>query len=153
MVRPSFGLTPIRLLTLAVVSTALLAAAWLVAVEDVGRSDSPDAGTESGWQTIAHQGVRVDIPASWVRLDMSDCEFVYPVWTPPEVEGCDWQGGLAFYGSSNFDPVHGPGLKRAESQDEPEWGGYTLAGGIVVYTGSDDRDIAQRVLRSAFVGT
>ena len=71
------------------------------------------------------------------------------VWAPPEVNGCDWAGGMAFYGSSTFDPAHRPGVKRVESQDEPEWGGYTYVGDFAVYASTDDREVVKRVLQSA----
>jgi hypothetical protein len=81
---------------------------------------------------------------------MSDCEVRFAnVWAPPNVTGCSWAGGLAFYNSATFDPALGPGVQHVSSSDEPEWGGYTTVGSVVVYASDDSQQVVQRVLDSA----
>ncbi|MDQ3690921.1 MAG: hypothetical protein M3406_12995, partial [Chloroflexota bacterium] len=62
-----------------------------------------------GSKTIEYEGVEIDIPSTWERLDMSDCEFQSERWAQPDSPPCDFEGGAAFYGSTTFDPAHGPG--------------------------------------------
>jgi hypothetical protein len=139
-----------RLLALVLACVWVLAGGWLWFADrgDDG-AEVVDDSSRSGWKTIEFQGVRVDIPASWQRSDMDDCEFQFEVWAPQESAGCEWAGGMAFYGSSTFDPAHDPGVRRTESQDEPDWGGYTYAGDFAVYASDDARETVQEVLQSA----
>jgi hypothetical protein len=104
---------------------------------------------QSGWKTIRYEGVRVTIPVAWERSDRGDCEFQFEFWAPPNSDDCEQAGGVAFYGSATFDPAHGPGVVRVQNRTEPDWGGYTYAGEFAVYVSDDDRDIVQRVLKSA----
>ena len=144
------GVNLVRLLALVLVSAVVLAATWLwVSGEDAVHAEVVGSSSPSAWKTLEYRGVQVDIPASWELLDMDDCEFQFEVWGPPEMDGCDWAGGVAFYGSATFDPAHGPGVKRGESRDEPDWGGYAYAGAFAVYVSDDDRTVVQQVLRSA----
>lgn len=141
---------PVRLLAMVLVSAVVLAAAWLwLRGETAVQGEVVGSSSSSAWKTLEYRGVQVDVPSSWERLDMDDCEFQFEVWAPPEVNGCDWAGGMAFYGSATFDPANGPGVERGESRDEPDWGGYTYAGDFAVYASDNDRKVVQRVLRSA----
>lgn len=148
MVRLAAGDIRRTLVVACLLGAVLVAGAW-VWLSREHAPDRSDGQVAVGWQTIEYQDVKVDIPASWVPLDMSACEFQFEVWTAPGVESCDWAGGVAFYGSATFDPAQGPGVRRVESEDEPKWGGYTYAGDLVIYAGSDDREVVTRVLRSA----
>jgi hypothetical protein len=106
-----------------------------------------------GWKTIEHRGVQIDIPSAWERLDMSDCEFQFEQWAPPDSSPCDSEGGVAFYGSATFDPAHGPGVRRTTTNgtDAATWGGYVYAGDFAVYASDTDRDLVQGVLDSVRV--
>ncbi len=109
-----------------------------------------DPSTADGWQTIEYDGVRVDLPADWVRSDRDGCEFVFERWAEPEGAGCDTDGdGLSFYVSATFDPAHGPGVRRGDpSVDGAAWAGYAEAGGYAVYVSGSDRELVATVLAS-----
>lgn len=118
------------------------------------RAEVVDGPADSSGEvhTIEFEGVRVDIPASWERLDMGDCEFNFEHWGPPEVPPCDPDAqGVAFYGSSTFDPDLGPGVIKNDEQDPeaPDWEGYAYAGEFAVYASADDRGVVQDILKSA----
>jgi hypothetical protein len=143
-------LSPLRLLALLSVCVLVLAGVWLWLDRDDGGAEMVGDSSRSGWMTIRFEGVRVDIPASWERVDRGDCEFEFEAWAPPaHSDGCTWAGGVAFYRSATFDPAHKAGVRRTESRGEPEWGGYTYAGDLAVYASDDDRETVLRVLQSA----
>jgi hypothetical protein len=108
-----------------------------------------DTASQPDWKAITYEGVRIDIPAGWERLDLSACEFESERWGPSGAGGCDYHGGVTFYRSSLFDPVYGPGVRRGGSNREPLWAGYAYAGEFAVYCSDDDRDVVAEVLRSA----
>jgi hypothetical protein len=142
--------SPLRVLALASVCVLVLAGVWLWLARDEGGAEIVDGSSHSGWMTIRYEGVRVDIPASWERVDRDDCEFEFEAWAPPpHADSCAWAGGVAFYRSATFDPAHEAGVRRTESLGEPEWGGYTYAGDLAVYASDDDRELVLRVLQSA----
>ena len=142
------GVKPLRLLLL-LASVLVLAGVllWFGQRHD-DRAEVPSGSSASSWKTVEYRGVQVDVPGSWVPVDMDACEFQYEVLAPPVVTGCDWAGGVAFYGSATFDPAHRPGVRRGGSRGEPGWGGYTYAGDFAVYASDDDRKVVARVLRS-----
>ena len=101
------------------------------------------------WKTIESRGVQVDVPASWDRLDVSDCEFQFELWGPPDSPACRLDaGGVAFYSSATFDPAHGPGVRRTDDNNGPSWNGYAYAGDLAVYVSDDDRSLVRKVLSS-----
>jgi len=103
-----------------------------------------------GWKTIEYQGVQVDIPAGWIRADMSACEFQFERWTPPELPACSPDGGVAFFASATFDPARGPGLWHDDSaKDGAAWMGYVYVDDFAVDAAGDDRSVVQHVLKSA----
>jgi hypothetical protein len=123
---------------------------WLFLTRDDGGAEIVGDSTHSGWMTIRFEGVRVDIPASWERVDGDDCEFEFEVWAPPpHSDSCTWAAGVAFYPSATFDAAHEAGVRRTESPGEPAWGGYTYAGDLAVYASDNDRETVARVLQSA----
>ena len=140
MTRPL--LTTSRLL----VAAGLCVAVALAALWYVGRGGAHVVAETSGWKTIEYEQVRVEIPASWERLDQGGCEFEFEVWASPGTDPCSWSGGVAFYGSATFDPAHGPGIRR---DDDTSWAGYAYAGEFAVYVGDDDRAVVRRILASA----
>lgn len=140
MTRPL--LTPGRL----VVAAGLCLSVALAALWYVDRGGADVVAERAGWQTIEYQQVRVEIPASWERLDQGGCEFEFEVWAPPGTAPCSWSGGVGFYGSATFDPAHRPGIWR---DDDTDWAGYAYAGEFAVYVGDDDRATVRRVLASA----
>ncbi len=104
------------------------------------------SSARKGWQTIEYQGVRVDIPDAWQRIDTDDCEFTFEHWGPSA--RCTTGGGVAFYPSATFDPAHGPGLRRTASTESPAWSGYAYAGDFAVYVADDARTVVQQALSS-----
>jgi|SRR4051794_4794977 len=109
-----------------------------------------DASAPDGWKTIEYRGVQVEIPEGWTRSDVADCEFPFERWTPPRQPACSPDGGVAFYVSASFDPLHGPGVRHDDTgKDVPAWAGYVYAGDYAVYVADDDRDLVQQVLSSA----
>jgi hypothetical protein len=140
----------LRLLALASVCVLVLGGVWLFVNHDDGGAEIVGDSARPGWMTIRFEGVRVDIPKSWQRVDRDDCEFEFEVWAPPpHSDGCTWGGGVAFYRSATFDPAYEPGVRRIESRGEPKWGGYTYAADLAVYAADDDREVVGQVLRSA----
>lgn len=107
-----------------------------------------DGGVEpGGWKTLAYEGVEVDVPASWERLDMGDCGFSIERWAPPGTDPCDPSAvGIGFYDSATFDPVVGPGVVK---EGTAGWSGYTYAGEFAVNAKAPDRAMTQRILDSA----
>jgi len=109
---------------------------------------SPSPGA---WKTVKHEGVRVDIPATWERVDTGGCEFHFIRWAHPATRPCDFEEGIAFYGSDTFDPAHGPGVWQTTEKGVRAWGGYTYAGDFAVYVSHSDRDVVRKILGSARV--
>lgn len=110
-----------------------------------------DSPSRAGWKTIAYQGVQIDIPSAWERLDMSDCEFQGERWAQPGSSACDFDGGAAFYESSTADFATGPGVRRTTENGTATWGGYVYAGHFAVYASDGHRPVVQGVLASARV--
>lgn len=108
-----------------------------------------DSPSREGWQTIEYQRVRIDIPSTWKRLDMGDCEFEFERWARPGSPPCEFEEGAAFYAAATFDPAFGRGVRRTTENGSPTWGGYTFAGDYAVYATYGDRDVVQQVLDSA----
>jgi hypothetical protein len=140
-----------RLLAAAVACAAVVVAVFLNWPDDnkppsevVG--DSP---SREGWKTIAYQGVQADVPSAWEWVDMSSCEFHFERWARPDSAGCEFEGGLGFYGSSTFDPAFGPGVRRTTENGLRTWGGYAYVGDFAVYASDDNRDVVKGVLDSA----
>ena len=79
---------------------------------------------------------------------MSSCEFQFERWALPDSAGCDFEGGLGFYGSSNFDSTFGPGVRGTTENGIRTWGGYAYVGDIAVYASDDNRDVVKGVLDS-----
>ena len=122
-----------------------------------GRTSEPqsevvgDSPSRAGWKTIAYQGVQIDIPSAWERLDMSDCEFQGERWAQPGSSACDFDGGAAFYESATADFATGPGVRRTTETGTATWGGYVYAGHFAVYASDGHREVVQGVLASARV--
>ena len=53
--------------------------------------------------------------------------------------------GLTFYNEATYDPVLGPGVRRAGDG----WAGYTVAGDYAVHVRAADEELARRMLESA----
>ena len=81
-------------------------------------------------------------------MDSSDCEYSSERWAPAGSDPCDFEGGIAFYGSATFDPDAGPGVRATTENGVPAWGGYAYAGDLVVYASDGDRVVSQAVLDS-----
>src|SRR5258708_2065079 len=110
------------------VVSAVGAALTLAVVTSCGASDDsrsgvvPDVSAPEGWKTIEYGGVQVEIPTGWTRSEGEDCEFPFERWTPPGQPACSPDGGVAFYVSATFDPLHGPGVRHDDTgKDVPAW--------------------------------
>lgn len=129
-----------------VLAVLLVAVPVGVVVRD-GSGSSPDdavvvdAGVVDGWRTMAYDGVSVDVPADWQRLDKSSCEWDFVQLGPPGADPCEQEEGVSFYASATFDAKHRPGLRGGT--------GYVGAGAWAVYVSGVDPDVAWRVLGSA----
>jgi hypothetical protein len=146
-------MAPARLLAAAAVFAALLALV-LVWFQATGSPRSEVVGgspSQEGWKTLEYDGVRVDIPSAWERLDTDDCEFQFERWARPDSPPCDFEEGVAFYDSSTFDPARGPGVRRTTENGIPAWGGYIRVGDFAIYASYGDRDLVRSVLASARV--
>src|SRR5215217_9620221 len=113
-----------RLSALAVACVVVLAVvlAWLNATSDRAKGDPRSevvvgSTVRDGWKTVEYRGVEVDVPATWERVDMSDCEFQFERWAPPESAPCHFEEGMGFYSSATFDPMHGPGVRHTTGDD------------------------------------
>ena len=142
-----------RMLALFAASAALSAVVliWFQATSGPRSEVVGDSQSQEGWKTIDYEGVQIDIPSAWERLDMSDCEFQFERWARPDSPLCDFEGGAAFYGSATFDPAHGPSVRRTTENGIATWGGYVYAGDFAVYASDGDRDQVQEVLDSVRV--
>jgi hypothetical protein len=140
-----------RLLVVAAVFAALLilVLVWFRAAGDPRSEVVGDSPSREGWKTVEYDGVRVDIPSAWERMDTGDCEFPFERWARPDSPPCDFEEGVAFYGSATFDPAHGPGVRRTTENGTPAWGGYTYVGDFAVYASYGDRALVHDVLASA----
>ena len=143
----------LRLVLLGALLVALLAVVGAVYVGREPRAEVIDAsaGTKQ-WKTLEYEGVTVDIPSSWERLDLDDCEFRFERWGPPDVPPCDPDTtGVAFYGSATFDPELGPGVITNDREDPqlPDWEGYVIAGDLVVHASDPRRAVVENILDSA----
>jgi hypothetical protein len=105
--------------------------------------------SQSGWRTVEYEGVRVDIPAAWERVDTGGCEFQFIRWAHPKTPACVFDEGVAFYRSDTFDPAHRPGIRRTTERGILAWAGYTYAGVFAVYVSHGDRDVVRKILGSA----
>ncbi len=131
-------------------AAALVAAVAWIQAGGSSPSRAIDASpSQSGWKTVEYEGVRVDVPAAWKRVDTGDCEFQFIRWAHPEAPTCDFDEGVAFYGSDTFDPAHRPGIRRTIENGTPAWAGYTYAGDFAVYVSHGDRDVVRKILGSA----
>lgn len=111
-----------------------------------------ESAAATGWKTLAYEGVSVDVPSDWERLDMGDCEFRFERWAPPGVPACDPDAeGVAFYGSATFDPDFGPGVIRNDEADPkiPDWKGYVYVGEFAVHASGNERTVVESILDSA----
>jgi hypothetical protein len=142
-----------RLLAVAVACIALVAALliWSQRTSDPRSAVVADSASGEGWQTIEYEGVRIDIPSLWDRVDTSSCEFQFERWAQPDLPACGVEGGVAFYASATFDPAHRPGVRRTTEDGAATWGGYVYAGDFAVYISDGDREVVREVLDSARV--
>jgi hypothetical protein len=136
----------------AALAMLLAVAAGLYATRDPRAEVIDQSADTEEWKTLEYDGVRVDIPSSWERLDMDDCEFRFERWGPPGVPPCEPDAaGVAFYGSATFDPSLGPGVIKNDGQDLqiPDWEGYVYAGDFAVYASDGNRAVVKGILDSA----
>lgn len=133
-----------RLLLLTVGVVAALALTAGVVRWDRQRHVHRVGDATDGWATIEHDGVRVEVPGDWRRVDQDGCEFAFERWAPPGVEPCSVEGGVAFYAEATYDAATGPGLQR----DDDGWAGYGYEGEYAVHVSDADRAVVRRVLAS-----
>jgi hypothetical protein len=133
----------------AVAALLIVVVGWFQTTSDPRSEVIGDSPSRAAWKTVEYEGVRIDIPSAWERLEMDDCEFQFERWARPGSLPCDFEEGAAFYGSATFDPVHGPGVRRATDNVSPTWGGYIYVGDFAVYASYGDPDLVRDVLASA----
>lgn len=129
-------------------ATLSVAALVVLAVGCTAEPETPDDGVPDT-RTLEHRGVRLDLSATWVRLDTSGCEFPSDRWGPSGTDACRSFDGLAFYGSATLDPTFQPGVVR---EDDGAWSGYVRAGDVAVDVHSADRAVVRDVLGSVTPG-
>lgn len=93
------------------------------------------------WLTVEHEGVLVDVPGDWERLDASGCEF-----GPPRSDPCGSEDESLTFHRLPFDPDYRPGLRP--DRDLGGWSGYVFAGDWAVYVVVEDRGRGERILES-----
>jgi hypothetical protein len=140
-----------RLLAAAAVFAVLLVTVlvWIRAPGDPQSEVVGDSPSRAAWKTVEYDGVQVDVPSAWERVDTDDCEFQFERWARPDSPPCDFEEGVAFYRSATFDPAHGPSVRRTTENGTPGWSGYTYVGDFAVYASYGDRDLVRSVLASA----
>lgn len=144
------GLGALRIAAIAGLAAALVMAVVWIQANGSSPSRAFDAApSQSGWKTVEYQGVRVAVPAAWERVDTGGCEFQFVRWAHPKTPACDFEEGVAFYGSDTFDPAHRPGIRRTTQNGDPAWAGYTYAGDFAVYVSHGDRAVVRKILGSA----
>jgi hypothetical protein len=107
--------------------------------------------TDDGWKQVTYRGVDLEVPPSWERLDMTDCDSSPERWGPAELDPCAPDAGLWFLESATFDPATGPGVHTAPaSVNLPDggWTGYVTRGDVVVNVADPDQDVVRRILQS-----
>jgi hypothetical protein len=143
------------LVAVAAVVSAGLGLAFVGQGEEADRpGDSPGAvvandAVADGWQTVEYQDVAVDLPDSWQRVDNSECRLGFEHWGPEGTPACAYEAGVKFFGSANYDPRYGPGLRRSPPAEDSRWSGYVYVEPWAVFVAYDDRDVARHVLLSA----
>jgi hypothetical protein len=98
-------------------------------------SDEKPRGDRNSLLPIENDGVQVNVPGNWVKLDTSSCEFRWIRFAPYGVDPCDYDGAsLSFYASATFDPATSAG-EITSVPDSPDRlaGGYVYAGDWAVY--------------------
>jgi len=133
----------------AVAALLIVVFVWFRTASDPRSEVVGDSPSRAAWKTVEYEGVQIDIPSGWERLETDDCEFQFERWARPDSPPCDFEEGAAFYGSATFDPAHGPGVRRTTENGTPAWGGYTVVGDFAVYASYGDRDLVRDVLASA----
>jgi hypothetical protein len=104
-----------RLLLLGAAGAAVVVSVVFLAFDGAG-SDSvaevvSDSSAKTGWMTIEYQGIRVDIPSGWERLE--GCEVPWEHWGR-DGSSCASDGGVYLGSSTTYDPDRGPGIRRTE---------------------------------------
>ena len=74
---------------------------------------------DDGWQQLAYQEFRLEVPPDWVRLETSGCEFVAEHWGPTDLGPCTGAVGVWFYASATFDPGDRAGSARGGADRRP----------------------------------
>jgi hypothetical protein len=107
--------------------------------------------TDDGWLQVTYRGVDLEVPPSWKRLNMTDCDSAAERWGPAELDPCAPDVGLWFLASATFDAATGPGVHTAPpSVNLPDggWTGYVTRGEVVVNVADEDQDVVRRILQS-----
>ena len=112
---------------------------------------SSNVPVRDGWKTVAYQGVQIDIPNAWERLDMTDCELHFEQWSHRSRRRVVSKEALR-----SISPQRSTRSTLRASGEPPEvrtpaWNGYVYAGDYAVYAAHSDRDLVQGVLDSARV--
>ncbi len=136
-----------------VAAALAIAAPVVVLAGGDGGDDNLDVSDQTsarpGWQTVAQDDVRAEIPGDWSKFTCDFDGFTSDVFGPSESDACEFHTYLAFYASATFDPLNGPGVITEGNENDS--GGYVYAGDLAVSAGTDDLDLTRRILASARV--
>ena len=108
-----------------------------------------DGAAADGRQTIEFQGVMVDLPENWQRVDNSNCGIDLEQWAPTSAQTCAYDGGVTFMNSGSYDSRYNPGLRRSRPDEPSRWSGYVLVRPLAVFVAAGDMALARRLLQSA----
>ncbi len=133
-----------------VVVAALAVPIGVLAVTGDGPTEGNRVATDppapTPWRTVEHQGVLVDIPSSWVRLDTSTCVFDGTRYGPHDSDPCTFDhDGLVVADSAETEPYRPPGVVGKATMGVG-WTGFVNAGDSIVSVQTGDREEARRIL-------
>jgi hypothetical protein len=104
----------------------------------------------SGWQTVVHDDVSVDLPGDWQSFTCDFDGFTSEIYGPTRDDACGFGTYVAFYASATFDPADLPGvITTGRGPENGTWGGYVYAGQYAVSASTIDADLTRHLLATA----
>lgn len=136
------------------VAVAVALVVWWSTSSDDGAvvvDDSPAGVSGISTKTLEYEGIRVDVPSSWVRMDLGEFELPHEMWGPPVQNPCHAETGASIYASATFNPATGQGVHRVDGTAMPcrtVWGGSEDVGDVSVYIQDTSMDVVRSALAS-----